>query len=248
MNKIFLLFVIAGFSLTQGTPNFVTINQLLAASNQVRANPSILVPIFENEFKAFMNCNGNNGANQSLNATTLHTGWGLNIQEGCAGLNEAINDANNRVKYPIVPPLKIDEGLTEVAHEQSVYQVSLGVYNPTSQTYTNSVLSHFGPPNVAGQVAKYSLGDRIKIRNNQYFVKTRENIIDSRGGFSHTALRIIAFLFLDAGLPSRGHRVNLLSGDVHYIGIGIHPFTVSGLPRDKITLQYGNVAACCRIG
>jgi hypothetical protein len=70
--------------------------------------------------------------------------------------------------------------------------------------------------------------------------------MDSRPTFSNSAMRVIAFFFLDAGVFSRGHRINLMSTSMHYVGIGIHPFTVNGVGRDKITMHYGDVNACCR--
>jgi hypothetical protein len=216
MKLVLIAILLLASSAMADSPNWASVQELLDASNQIRANPSILVPIFQNDFLAHMNCD-----------TKIHSEWRLIFKEGCDGINEAITEAQN---YASAGPLTLDEGLTKVSYEHSQYQIS------------QNIMSHYGPQGQTPDV--YRLSGRTQV-NNLWRGRIRENIIDGAPVYKETAMMILAFFFLDDGVASRGHRTNMMQDDVNTAGFGIYPWVSGSKAKDRVTILYATSNSCC---
>lgn len=143
----------------------------------------------------------------------LSPGLWMRTQEGVKAVKECISVLKKTKPLPILHP---DEILIKAAHAHTQDMARSGTFSHNSSDGT-------------------SFSDRIQ----QFgFDGTAwgENLA---AGFENTAQDVVLQLVIDDGVPSRGHRKNLLSPDFNVVGIGCgeHPQW-----RTCCTMDFGRVA------
>ena len=132
----------------------------------------------------------------------------MRTQEGGAALEECIRELENARPLPRLSPSR---GLSLAARDHVQDQ------GPTGN------IGHSGSDGS-------SPTSRIE-RYGQWELSAGENI---SYGYSE-ARKIVAALLIDDGVPSRGHRKNLLNGSFHVVGIGMGPHR---LYRDMCVMDF----------
>ena len=212
-----ILGCLASVALCVPQTNVVTLKGVLEAANAIRANPKSYAQVIETKIRSLMDSTG------------LHKEWRLKFNEGTKAVDEAIQFL--KTASPL-PPLVLNQGLTRNAWEHSKWQVE----------QNGAVMSHTGP------AGRNSLTDRYNLYNDAASSNSwLENIADAQQNWYNTPELLCLQWIIDDGVPSRGHRNNILTQDALQVGVGIFPFTTkSGMKADRVTMFHSKNAPCSK--